>query len=318
MISFKIKTIFIIYFFSLNAFARNTLDDIKINSTNNLKLVEISKNQMDNVILLSKNSPNIKIKKILLNQNQKNTKDICEIVEKTMSQESSGSFQISNLGGSSGDDAAILFVIIGLVVIFAWVGYAITFLIESFIKEDKGSWVQLDLDIIGITAESGSSGVKFNRLGYMSGTRLTLGLGDLKSTNFGIVANSGYHSIYYSKTVTQFSYVEKMPPINGGYLMGGPIIFFGRGSVRVNRSYGYLEVSAGRSTNNNIGMMGLARFGGSILINEIVSNQKCDRSATYFNFNLGALYMGLKENSAIINTLDQFNLSWGIGLGYRF
>ena len=319
---------YMLFFFIVTSLFANSVNNLsELKSFNKNQVQEISPSTMDKILKRKDQLKGMKVKRILLSQ----VKEVKE-AEESAKKESDDPVTCENskdVGPSlapladnitsswgNNDTALVVFAVVGAVVIIAWIPYATNYL-YTFFKDDsdKSIFIELSSDINYIFGGRSSSFLreKVDRSGILAGIKSQFGFGDKNRTLFGMAVLFGYHNIVY-----EFEKTKKEINYHGAYLMGGPTIFFGRGHALLNNSYGYLELTAGTSNRQDIGLISLARLGGMLNISETYSASNCNRGGYYLGGSIGAIYLGIKENEGMVDVLDKFNFTASLNLGYKF
>lgn len=191
-----------------------------------------------------------------------------------------------------GVEAAVVFVIIGAVVVVVWTLYAVKFLYDVAVgAQPCGRWSELNFSVSSISRDT-SQHADFSGVHFMTGYRDG-------GTDVGISAEAGYADILLSETGS--------PSLDGLYWMVGPILRW-----RLNRfdnpSYYEMEFSAGTSEHPEIGLLARAKAG----LNFGIGN------ALRGGVNLGVLNINLNDNQGIITDRHRYYYLLGVEMGYRF
>ena len=197
----------------------------------------------------------------------------------------------------SDDEAIILFVIIGIIVVAVLIVYAGKYVYDLVINKGKGYeyWLDASLQTIFMDRKT-ENGVE--ETGALSGIRLSTGFKD-KNTHIGISGEFG------NMNITHKSKTDK-DKLEGNYWLAGPAIRWYFGDY--NPNYFTLEFLGGTAEDRRIGIISTAKAG----INWGV------REHLRFGLNIGSLYMDMTETEGIIKQHDDFRLTLGFELGYRF
>jgi hypothetical protein len=189
-----------------------------------------------------------------------------------------------NIGGSSNVTipdsfgyAVAFFAIVGLIVIVAWVLYAITYLYDITTGNTKyRPWYRLSVK--SKTILNNSFELDFERKAVF--TSLQLGLASLKEdySFLGLVTEVGNHQITDKNNGVEVEY-------NGPYFMLGPSIALGDQSGDVVT----LDLMGGVSDHNDVTLLGEAALNWNINL-----NQTAKKFAPTLNLSFGANYLSIK------------------------
>lgn len=191
-----------------------------------------------------------------------------------------------------GVEAAVVFVIIGAVVVVVWTLYAVKFLYDVAVgAQPCGRWSELNISVSSISRDS-------HQHADFSGLHLMTGYRD-GATDVGISAEAGYADILLSEAGTL--------SLDGLYWMVGPMLRWRLNRSR-NPSYYEMEFSAGTSEHPEIGLLARAKAGLRFGIGNALRG----------GVNLGVLNINLNDTQGIITDRHRYYYLLGIEMGYRF
>jgi len=199
---------------------------------------------------------------------------------------------MSSGSGSSGDAAAVLFVIVGTVVVVVWALYVFKYLYDiSLGNTSCGDWNELTV-VSSAASTTGEQHARFNGLRYSTGFRegsLDVGIG-----------------IELGKTDILLSEVAVLE-LKGNYWLLGPILRW-RLSQGINPGYFQMNFSAGTTEHDEVGLLAKASMG---LLFGIGDHMQ-------LGFNWGAMNINLNDNQGIISERSQHHYLYGVNMGFRF
>ena len=194
--------------------------------------------------------------------------------------------------GSSGDAAAVLFVVVGTVVVIVWALYVFKYLYDvSLGNMPCGLWNELT--VVSSAASTGiAQHARFNGLRYSTGFRdgsLDVGLGfELGKTDI---------------LLSEVGILE----LKGKYWLLGPILRW-RLSQSINPSYFQMNFTAGTTEHDEVGLLAKASLG--LLFGLGDSMQ--------LGLNWGAMNINLNDNQGIISERSQYRYFYGVNMGFKF
>ncbi|MDH5786159.1 MAG: hypothetical protein OEZ16_11215 [Chromatiales bacterium] len=194
-------------------------------------------------------------------------------------------------GSSSGEEAAVLFVIVGAIVLVVWTLYLFKYLYDLSLGYHPCRWSELAIITTAISSDT-------EQHAYFNGVSFKTGIRD-GGSEFGIMAEIGRSDIYLVDNGTLH--------LKGNYWLLGP-------TLRWHLSHGsnphYLEMGfAGGSTEHDeMGVIARADIGLRFGVGESLN----------FGFNWGALNLQLNGGESVITEQEQFHYQYGFSMGYRF
>lgn len=193
---------------------------------------------------------------------------------------------------SSGDEAAILFIIIGTVVLVVWALYVFKYIYDVSVGfKPCGRWNELTV-VTSSTSTGADQHARFNGLRYATGFRD--GMMDV-----GISFELGQTDIL----LREVGVLE----LKGKYWLLGPMLRW-RLSQDINPSYFQMNFVAGTTEHSEIGLLAKASLGLLLGIGEFMQ----------LGLDWGALNINLDEDQGIISDRNQYHYLYGINLGFRF
>lgn len=194
--------------------------------------------------------------------------------------------------GSSGDDAVVVFVIVGTVVIVVWALYVFKYLYDVSVGATPcGGWNELT----ALTAASSSTAgqhIRFEGIRYATGFRAD-------ALDVGFSFELGQTDIL----LTEIGTLE----LQGRYWLMGPMLRW-RLSQKANPSYFQMDFVAGSAEHDAVGLLAKASMGLLFGIGD----------ALQFGLNWGAVKINLDENQGIISHRNQYHYIYSASLGFKF
>ena len=193
---------------------------------------------------------------------------------------------------ADGDKAAILFVIVGTVVLVVWTLYAFKYIYDlSKGYRPCSRWNEL-------TITSSSMSENSNQHANFTGVRYTSGFSEGK-TDIGLSIEYGQSDILLNETNTL--------ALKGAYWLLGPTLRWQLNS-RDAPYYFLMNFLAGTTEHNEIGIIALANLGFRFSFQE----------SYQLGINWGAMNIDLSKNEGIISESDRYHYLYGINFGYHF
>ena len=190
----------------------------------------------------------------------------------------------------SGDDAVVVFVIIGAFVVIVWSFYLAKYLYDVATGEVPCRWSELGL------SSSASYGygqrLNFNGVSFKTGV-------EEEGTQFGLGVELGSARLHLVENGTL--------DLNGLYWLIGPTLRWPLNSA-YNPDYFLMDFAAGSTENREVGVIAKATLGIQIGLGP----------AATLALNWGAINLNLHENQSIITEREQFHYLYGMSFGYRF
>lgn len=189
--------------------------------------------------------------------------------------------------------ALIIFAVVGIIVIVAWIPYfaGVTY---QLIKGEKDSF-QLNHLVSGQFTQ-----LTTDRDGMLAGGRYSLFINPVKergAVSYGLSFESGY---YESQEKNKYG---KRELTHGAYWMTGPTILAGEGSL-----FGKIDLLAGSSFDRNLGLISKA---------EASLNWMFDSGFT-LGASIGGLYFHVKDRNGLLNHENDLGFTYGFVSGFSF
>ncbi len=241
----------------------------------------ISENEMNQLIEDHKDQPGVKVKKVNIS--------------------ASHNWVIPN----SSDEASVFFAIVGIIVIIAWIPYAIQFLADASQSEESYCpWYRLSLRRRSFSQTSWNSNGfddfgKSIRNASLTGLKFDIGSLNKKYSVLGLSAELGTHSI---KDKIQNSRKR----FNGTYLLFGPSLNFG---VPENTIFS-LDFMGGFSTNNDVSLLGEASLNFHIPLSDSKAKYR-----PHLNLSVGAQLLDIRGDEGLLKYNDPFSTFLAFGFG---
>lgn len=192
----------------------------------------------------------------------------------------------------SGDQAAIVFVVIGTVLVVVWALYVFKYLYDITTGfKPCHIWYEFNYTS-SRTHSSGDQRLEFNGLRFMTGFRDRI-------TEVGFAVELGKADI----KLTEINSLE----LNGNYWLLGPIL---RWPLSENKNPGsfYMNFMAGSTEHDDINYIAKANIGLRFALAENFT----------FSINWGVLNIDLSDSQSLINDRDQYHYIYGINTGLLF
>lgn len=194
--------------------------------------------------------------------------------------------------GSSGDGAAVLFVIVGTVVVVVWALYVFKYLYDVSVGNAPcGHWNELTV-VSSAAATGEAQHARFGGLRFATGFRegiLDVGIG-----------------FELGKTDILLSEVGVLE-LKGRYWLLGPVLRW-RLSQGGNPSYFQMNFVAGTTEHDEVGRLAKASLGLLLGIGDSMQ----------LGLNWGALNINLNGDQGIITERSQYHYLYGVSMGFRF
>lgn len=203
----------------------------------------------------------------------------------------------SDVGG--GDGAAILFVVIGVFVVVVFMVYGIKYIYDVARHYDEYNyWWELDA---AITLLGNNETPAKHESGTLQGFKFASGFMD-RNFHIGLAAEIGNLDLKLDLRDQ-----EELEEFTGFYGVLGPAVrvFFSENNQQV---YLFLELLTGTTSPQKIRLISMARLGVNFKIYEHLR----------VGFNVGSLYVELKEDEGYFRERSDFSYIAGFELGFRF
>ncbi len=202
------------------------------------------------------------------------------------------SSDVMKSGSNNGDAAAIVFVIIGTVLIVVWALYVFKYLYDvatGFTPCGKWSDVVFTSSFISGNANQSAN---FNGVRYMTGYRDG-------ATEFGISAELGYADILLNDVA--------IPELKGLYWFIGPVLRW-RLSTGKNPHYFQMNFLAGSTEHDEMDVIAQANLGLQFGIGDTLR----------LGVSWGAMNINLNGDQGLISETDQYYYLYGLSMGFQF
>ena len=195
-------------------------------------------------------------------------------------------------GGSSGDDAAVLFVIVGTVVVFIWTLYVFKYFYDVALGVAPcGRWNELAVVSSSVSTGEGQHAF-FNGLRYSTGFRDG-------TLDVGIGFELGQTDILLSEVGTL--------ELQGRYWLVGPVLRWRLSPVK-NPSYFQMSFVGGSTEHDEVGLLAKASLGLLFGLGDSLQ----------LGVNWGAMNIDLDEDQGMITERSQYHYLYGINVGFKF
>jgi hypothetical protein len=224
-----------------------------------------------------------------------NPSDGCEETGGSSSDDSSVQVVVNVMDGIShgnGNDNAVVFVIVGAVVLVVWTLYAVKYLYDVAAGIGScGRWSEFVLSTSAISADSREH-AQFAGLRYLTGFRDG-------ATDVGIAAEVGYVDMFLAE-------VDSLE-LRGAYWMIGPLVRWHL-SDAAEPTYFQMEFLAGSTEHREMGLLAQAKAGFSFGF----------ASGFRLGVSLGTMNVNLHDTEGILSDESRYYSLFGLDFGYRF
>ena len=196
--------------------------------------------------------------------------------------------------GKSGskEEAVVVFVIIGAVVIVVWALYVMKYIYDLAAGfKPCETWYDFSFTSSSISADNNQF-VDFNGLHFATGFRDG-------NTDVGIAAEIGDSDIFLTETSSL--------KLEGLYWFLGPVLRWRLSDDR-NPHYFHMSFMGGSTKHDEVGILAKATLGLRFGIGKNF----------HIGFSWGAMNINLNDNQGVITELDQYHQLFGITSGFRF
>ncbi|MCW8854949.1 MAG: hypothetical protein OQK72_09640 [Gammaproteobacteria bacterium] len=232
------------------------------------------------------------------NQTQRQKLDDCNNISNSTGEESIDVMLdvshdlLNNSSGGNGDGAAIVFVIVGTVLIIAWTLYVFKYFYDVATGfRPCGYWSQFTLTSSHISSNADES-ADFKGINYMTGFRDG-------ATDAGISIELGHADVFLPQLINQ--------RLRGHYWFIGPVLRW-RFSNNKNPHYFNMNFLAGTTEHDEMGRIAKATLGLQFALGE----------SAHLGFSWGAMNIDLKESQGLIHERNEYYYLYGINLGFGF
>lgn len=198
----------------------------------------------------------------------------------------------SSSNGSSGDGAAVVFVIVGTVVVVVWALYVFKYLYDVSVGATPcGGWNELTA-LTAVSSSATAQHLRFEGLRYATGFRAD-------ALDVGLSFELGQADILLKEAGTL--------DLQGRYWLLGPMLRW-RLSQDANPSYFQMDFVAGSTEHDAVGLLAKASMGLLFGIGD----------ALQFGLNWGVVKINLDENQGIISDRNQYHYVYSASFGFKF
>ncbi len=199
---------------------------------------------------------------------------------------------LNSTSGGNDKAAAIVFVVIGTVLVVAWVLYVFKYLYDvSTGFEPCGYWNEFTVASSSISGTSDEY-ADFNGIKYMTGFRDG-------ATDVGFAVELGQADILLPQLLSQ--------RLQGFYWMLGPVLRW-RMSSNKNPHYFSMNFLAGSTEHDEMGVIAQASLGVQFGLGE----------SMHLGFSWGAMNIDVHESHALLNDRDEYYYLYGMNFGFKF
>jgi hypothetical protein len=202
---------------------------------------------------------------------------------------------IVNTDWGGGDAAVVLYVLIGVVVVAAFIVYAVDYVYRLAVHpEDISYWWSLDLHSTWLAGGSED--------GFFVGSKLSTGIIQ-EAARAGLSIEVGYFDVN-----VDIAGAPSELEVDGAYGMLGPHIRWTWNRARRNPSHFVVELLTGVTSSTDIDIVSVARAGVSLGVGE----------QGRLGLNIGTMYLDMELDEGLIRDDDDFSLVVGTEVGFRF
>ena len=199
---------------------------------------------------------------------------------------------MNGASGGNGNDAAVLFVIVGTVLIVVWTLYVFKYFYDVATGfRPCGYWSQFTLASSQISSRTNEY-ADFNGLNYMTGFRDG-------ATEVGISIEMGQADVLLPGLLNQ--------RLRGRYWFLGPVLRW-RMSNTTNPHYFSMNFLAGSTEHDEMGTIAKASLGLQFGMGD----------SAHLGFSWGAMNIDLKDNQGILQNHEEYYYLYGINFGFGF
>ncbi len=199
---------------------------------------------------------------------------------------------LSSWGSHNGEDALILFAVIGVIVVIAVIPYALKYIYDLVQGENTCYFHQFGLQFISTSSNSDRVHENNRLFSFMYSGHVD----HFKSVNIGFVAEIGVQQLKISQEGSYLDHIDRNFEEIGLYSMVGPKLYFAR--YLPNPSHGYLQILGGASFNSDLGTIAKAEIG---------YNWFFDRKLG-IGFSLGSLYYKVNPKDGFLKNSGNYGL----------
>lgn len=198
---------------------------------------------------------------------------------------------LNSASGGNGDGAALVFVIVGTVLVVVWALYVFKFLYDVATGFKPCYWSELTLSSSRISSNSDDY-ADFKGINYMTGFRNG-------ATEVGISIELGHSDIQLPQLLNQ--------RLKGSYLFLGPLLRW-RMSASKNPHYFSMNFLAGSTEHDEMGTIAKASLGLQFGLG----------TSTHLGFSWGAMSIDVKDSQGILQDRNEYFYLYGMNFGFKF
>ncbi|MBL7076763.1 MAG: hypothetical protein ISS31_04765 [Kiritimatiellae bacterium] len=203
-------------------------------------------------------------------------------------------FDLTHADWGGGDADIVLYVLIGVVVVAAFVVYTADYIYHLIAHPgEQEYWWNLGLHTSWVTGGDEN--------GFLVGAKLSTGF-EARDAHAGLTIEAGYADI-------DIEFDDMTPAVraDGGYVMGGPHIHWQWDTADANPSHFALELLVGGTSSDYVDLVSVARMEIGVGLGEYGR----------LGFMLGSIYMDVDFDESIATDPDEFSLIVGGQIGFR-
>lgn len=200
--------------------------------------------------------------------------------------------------GGSSDAAKVFFLLIGFVVVAAFIVYAGKYAYDIASGKDQKLWWEIIFNSTFMDTEP-------RQHGHFLGAKIATGFVSNELIQLALVGEVGNADV--NLVLNEYVYPQVLN-FSASYWMLGGAARMHLTDKMVNASYLYMELLGGTTANPATDTIGAARFGASFGINDNVR----------LGASIGAQYIGLNEDQGFVNDGDDYWFTLGLEIGARF
>jgi len=200
--------------------------------------------------------------------------------------------------GGNGDAGKVFFLLIGVVVVAAFIVYAGKFVSDLVTNKEAKLWWE-------IIANSNFMDTNSGQHGDFYGVKLATGIVSSELFQLALIGEIGNADI---NLIINETTDPQVLDFSASYWMLGGAVRMHLTDKLVNASYLYLELMGGTTNDPVTDIIGAARMGASFGINDTIR----------LGGNIGAQYIGLNKDQGFRNTDNNYWYTVGLELGVRF
>lgn len=201
-------------------------------------------------------------------------------------------------GGGGGDGAKIFFLIIGFVVVAAFIVYAGKYIADIARSENHTLWWEVAFNSTFLSTDAG-------QYGDFYGAKLATGFVSSDLIQLSLIGEVGKADI--NLLINETSNPQALNFLANYWMLGGAVRMHLTTKL-VNPSYLYLEFMGGTTDHSATDTISAARLGASFGLNDYIR----------LGGSFGAQYIGLNEDQGFVNDGDNYWFTIGLELGVRF